>query len=161
MGDCSRGREILRIPYFGSAWVIIFAPIFVLIVNTSIVIIIGVSRYDEIGADNIMHFLGGAAATMFSAGILWRLMQCKIIRIVNIYCFRLLVLGMLSAIIMSWEILEYILQATGYLSYWLGQLTYTDTVTDMILGLIGGTLVIFTIKRSDLHNLVNTEGVSK
>jgi len=91
--------------------------------------------------DNIYHFIGGTSISLSSAGFLWHLANRKIIAIQDIAVFRSLVFGCLCFAIISWEIIEYYLLYTIFPEF----LGYSDTIIDMIFGLLGGVSVIFFV----------------
>ena len=71
----------------------------------------------------------------------WAHTYRKIIDLQDENVFRMLTYGFLCFVVISWEILEYIVDIGPE------YLTYSDTVTDMICGLIGGLFAIFFIRR--------------
>ena len=134
-------------PYYDSLWVIIGAPLMVLAINTFIVILMGVDKYDQLGIDHVVHLIGGAGVAMSTAGLLLRLSRRGLIQLVDVNLFRLTVLGILSLVIIGWEIFEYLLFVFDLFSHWFGENIYTDTVVDMICGLLGGAVVMLTLDK--------------
>ena len=91
--------------------------------------------------DKIFHLFGGISISISAAGVLWHLIQRKIIVLQDAKVFGFLVFGFLCFVIISWEIYEYIvLYPEKYM-------TYADLIIDMICGLIGGLIaLIFCIQ---------------
>ena len=96
---------------------------------------------DENRIDKVFHILGAVSIYFSAAGILWHLVRRKMIDLHDANVFRMLVYGFLCFVVISWEILEYIVDIGPE------YLTYSDTVTDMICGLIGGLFAMFLIRR--------------
>ena len=91
--------------------------------------------------DNIFHLLGGMVISTSTAGVLWHLIQRKIIVLQDAKVFCFLVFGFLCFVVISWEIYEYIVL------YPMEFMTYGDLIVDMICGLIGGSIaLIFGIR---------------
>ena len=78
---------------------------------------------------------------MSTSGVLWHLIHRELIVLQDEKVFRFLVFGFLCFIVISWELFEYIVFYPDI------YLTYTDTISDMICGLIGGLFVMFFIRR--------------
>ena len=76
--------------------------------------------------------------------LLWHLVQREIITLQDENVFRILVFGLLCFVVIGWEILEYILQIEP------DYLTYTDTISDMICGLIGGLSAMLFLRKLGL-----------
>ena len=100
----------------------------------------------EIYLDKVFHFVAAASIYFSAAGILWHLVQRKVIEIHDANVFRLLAYGILCFAVIGWEIMEYLgnLITSGYL-------TNPDTVTDMISGLAGGLLAMLCFRQPDLR----------
>ena len=94
--------------------------------------------------DKVFHFVGAVSMYFSAAGILWHLVQRKIIEIHDANVFRLLAYGILCFAVIGWEIMEYLgnLITSGYL-------TNPDTVTDMISGLVGGLFAMFYFRQPE------------
>ena len=120
---------------------IIMLPLLVICVNQSLFIFFGMKFVAENPTDIIFHVLGGASISMSTFGILWHLVhrELMVLQDEKVICF--LVFGFLCFAVISWEIFEYIV------FYPSEYLTYTDTISDMICGLIGGLFVIYFIRR--------------
>ena len=87
--------------------------------------------------DNIFHLFGGMSVSISTAGILWHLIQRKIIVLQDAKVFGFLVFGFLCFVVISWEIFEYIV------FYPMEYMIYADLIVDMIFGLIGGSIALF------------------
>jgi hypothetical protein len=91
----------------------------------------------------MLHIFGGMSISISTSGILWHLVRRKIIVLQDKNVFRFLVFGSVCFAVISWEIFEYILPIDPeYLTY-----SYSDTIIDMICGLIGGLLGLFFVRR--------------
>ena len=99
------------------------------------------SPLEEYKIDNVVHGFGGGSACLSSAGVLWHLVHRQIIKLQDENVFRLLVFGFLSFVIIGWEIFEYIVFYPDEF------LTYTDTISDMICGLIGGLFAMYFLRK--------------
>ena len=116
-------------------------PLLIYCVCLSLLFFLGKKFVAESPTDIIFHVLGGASISMSTSGVLWHLIHRELIVLQDVKVFRFLVFGFLCFIVISWELLEYIvLYPDEYL-------TYTDTISDMICGLIGGLFVMFFIRR--------------
>ena len=104
-------------------------------------VVLGIKTVDENRIDKVLHILGAISINFSIAGILRHLLRRKIIELQDANVFRILVFGFVCFAIISWEILGYVLEIG--LEYG----TYSDTVTDMICGLIGGLFAMCTIQR--------------
>ena len=130
----------MKKPFYSSIRIIIL-PLLVICVNQSLLIFFGKKFVSENPTDIIFHVLGGASISMSTSGVLWHLIHRELIVLQDVKVFRFLVFGFLCFIVISWELLEYIV------FYPDEYLTYTDTISDMICGLIGGLFVMFFIRR--------------
>ena len=86
--------------------------------------------------DKIFHLFGGISISISAAGVLWHLIQRKIIVLQDAKVFGFLVFGFLCFVVVSWEIYEYII------FYPMEYMTYADLIVDMICGLIGGLIAL-------------------
>ena len=127
-------------PFFSSI-MIIMLPLLVICVNQSLEIFFGMKFVAETPTDMIFHVLGGASISMSTFGVLWHLVHRELMVLQDEKVIRFLVFGFLCFAVISWEIFEYIV------FYPSEYLTYTDTISDMICGLIGGLFVMFFIRR--------------
>jgi hypothetical protein len=87
--------------------------------------------------DNIFHLLGGMVISTSTAGVLWHLIERKIIVLQDGKVFSFLVFGFLCFVVIIWEIFEYIS------FYPMEYMIYGDLIVDMIFGLIGGSIALF------------------
>ena len=86
--------------------------------------------------DKIFHLFGGISVSISAAGVLWQLLQRRIIVLQDKIVFGLLVFGFLCFVVINWEIYEYIV------FYPMEYMTYADLIVDMICGLIGGLIAL-------------------
>ena len=103
--------------------------------------IFGDETYNLYMVDKIFHFFGGIGISISSAGVLWQLVQRKIIVLQDKIVFGLLVFGFLCFVIISWEIYEY------FFIYPQKYMTYNDLIIDMICGLAGGLFAMYFVRR--------------
>jgi hypothetical protein len=97
---------------------------------------------DEHRIDKLFHVVGGMSISISTSGVLWHLVHRKIIVLQDKNVFRFLVFGSVCFAVISWEIFEYFLPFDPeFLSF-----TYSDTIFDMICGLIGGLLGLFFVR---------------
>ena len=134
---------MLAKPFFASIAVIILLPLLIFIVNAALSYFLGMETLNENNIDKLMHLLGGLSVTISSAGVLWHLVRRQIILLQDKKVHYFLVFGFLCFVVISWEILEYIIIFPIAPEY----VTYSDTVTDMFCGLVGGLLGVFVIWR--------------
>jgi hypothetical protein len=127
-------------PFYSSITIIVFLPLAVFFI-CGILILFGMSPLEENKIDNVVHGFGGGSACLSSAGVLWHLVRRQIIKLQDENVFRLLVFGFLSFVIIGWEIFEYIVFYPDEV------LTYTDTISDMICGLIGGLFAMYFLRK--------------
>ena len=99
--------------------------------NEILASLFGVRTLDKNKIDNIFHGLGSVSVYLSSAGVLWHLVRRKVISLQDENVFRFLVFGSLCLVVIGWELLEYLVYYPVYF------LTYVDTISDMICGLIG------------------------
>ena len=132
---------ISREPFYSSITIIIVLPLLVFLFNVLLVLLFGIRTLHENRIDNIVHGLGGVSVCFSSAGVLWQLMSREIITLQDENLFRFIVFGFLCFVVIGWEILEYIIL------YPLDFLTYTDTISDMACGLIGGLFAMLFFRR--------------
>ena len=116
-------------------------PLLIFCVCLSLLFFLGKKFVSESPTDIIFHVLGGASISMSTFGILWHLVHRELMVLQDEKVIRFLVFGFLCFAVISWEIFEYIV------FYPSEYLTYTDTISDMICGLIGGLFVIYFIRR--------------
>ena len=131
---------LARKPYYSSI-IVIMLPLLVYCVNLSLGFFFGRSFTSSNPTSNIFHFIGGISISLSAAGFLWHLTNRKIIAIQDVTVFRSLVFGCLCFAIIIWEIHEYYLLYPIYPEL----VSYSDTITDMIYGLLGGVSVIFLV----------------
>ncbi len=97
--------------------------------------------------DTVMHALGGAAIAYSG----WLLVERYWWAGSSFPSFapavrQLFLIGIVSLAIILWELYEYGLQGLGIIA---DPITYTDTVADMAIGLLGGTIVsAYLVRRS-------------
>ena len=127
---------ISRRSFYSSISIIILLPLAVFLINGILMFVVGTRTLVEYKIDNILHGFGGASICLSSAGVLWHLMRRKIITLQDENVFRFLVFGFLCFVVIGWETLEYVI------FYPHEFLTYTDTISDMISGLIGGLFAV-------------------
>ena len=131
-------------PLYSSITTIILLPLMVFFINIAFIYFLGSKSINGNMIDKVLHILGGVIISFSIAGIWWHLFHREIIVWQNIIIFRLLVFGFLSFVVIIWEILEYIIDFEPI------YLTHSDTITDMICGLIGGLLAMLFFRRSVL-----------
>ena len=128
-------------PFYASLTTIILMPMVVFVVNAFLIFFLGMTIIEEHRIDKILHILGGLSISFSAAGVLWNLIQRNLVTLQDKYVSVALVFGFVCFTVISWEILEYIVIDHKHL-------TYSDTVTDMICGLIGGLFAIPYIRRT-------------
>ena len=134
-------KSLPQKPFYSSIAIIILLPSLIVILHIFVVINLGMKTIDENSIDKVSHILGAVSIGISAAGVLWHLMHQRIIELQNANVFRALVFGFVCFAVIGWEILEYILQIEPE------YLTYSDTIMDMICGLIGGLLSMFFIRK--------------
>ena len=135
-------KSLSQKPFYSSKTVIIFLPICIWILYEIAVVVIRQKGIAENPLDKVFHFVGAVSMYFSAAGILWHLMQRKVIEIHDANVFRLLAYGILCFVIIGWEIMEYLGNIIDP-----GELTNPDTVTDMISGLAGGLLAMLCFRQ--------------
>ena len=135
-----------RKPLHSSKTVIIFLPICIWLLYEIAVVVLRQKTMGENYLDKVFHFVGAVSMYFSAAGILWHLVQRKIIELQDANVFRLLAYGILCFAIIGWEIMEYLgnLITSGYL-------TNPDTVTDMISGLVGGLFAMVCFRQPEIR----------
>ena len=139
-------KSLSQKPFYSSKTVIIFLPICIWILYEIAVVVIRQKGIAENPLDKVFHFVGAVSMYFSAAGILWHLVQRKIIELQDANVFRLLAYGILCFAIIGWEIMEYLgnLITSGYL-------TNPDTVTDMICGLVGGLFAMLCFRQPEIR----------
>ena len=135
-----------RKPFYSSRTVIIFLPICIWILYEIAVVVIRQKAMGENYLDKVFHFVGAVSMYFSAAGILWHLVQRKVIEIHDANVFRLLAYGILCFAVIGWEIMEYLGNIIDP-----GELTNPDTVTDMISGLAGGLLAMLCFRQPEIR----------
>ena len=135
-----------RKPFYSSKTVIIFLPICIWLLYEIAVVVLRQKTMGENYLDKVFHFVGAVSMYFSAAGILWHLVQRKVIEIHDANVFRLLAYGILCFAVIGWEIMEYLGNIIDP-----GELTNPDTVTDMISGLAGGLLAMLCFRQPDIR----------
>ena len=130
-----------RKPFYSSITIIILLPALIFVLNIALLISLGMKTIDENKIDKFFHLFGAVSAYFSAAGVLWHLVHRQIIELQNAYVFRALVFGFVCFVVIGWEILEYIVNIGPEF------LTYSDTITDMICGIIGGLFAMLFIRK--------------
>ena len=131
-----------REPFYSSITVIVLLPLLILFLGITLMVSLGVKTIDENRIDKVFHLFSAVSVYFSATGVLWHLERRKLIELQNTHVFRALAFGFVCFVVISWEIFEYVVDiGTEYL-------TYSDTITDMICGLIGGIFTMFFIRRS-------------
>ena len=126
----------LEKPYYSSITVIILVPLLVFIGAIVYQFAFGEEIYNVYMVDKLFHIIGGVSITISAAGIVWNVSRIRSVDIQDRLLFVILIFGLLCFVVISWEILEYIvLYPDKYM-------TYTDLIIDMICGLLGGVLAL-------------------
>lgn len=111
-----------------------------------IVAVYGFNIYNVFPSFDIpMHFLGGVGITYFYVDFLKRLHQYSIIKIGNVFTIIILLFCMISTTTVLWEFLEWIID---YCFNTHAQVSLDDTMLDMFLGILGGTITIIIRKNN-------------
>ena len=139
-------KSLSQKPFYSSTTVIIFLPICIWILYEIVVVVIRQKGIPENPLDKVFHFVGAVSMYFSAAGILWHLVQRKIIEIHDANVFRLLAYGILCFAVIGWEIMEYLGNIIDP-----GELTNPDTVTDMISGLAGGLLAMLCFRQPEIR----------
>ena len=141
-------KSFSKKPFYSSKTIIILFPLLVFLLNIALIPLFGFRALDEFRVDKIFHVVGGVAISVSVAGVLWHLVGRGIIELHNVNVFRVLVFGCLCFVVISWEIVEYIFIFPLYPEYIASSSSvYSDTVTDMIWGLVGGLFAMLFIRR--------------
>ena len=128
-------------PFYYSLKIIILLPLIVFFADIVFIYVFGVKTISVLKIDKILHFFGGLTISISTAGILCNLTYKRMILLQDEKVFRLLIFGILCFTVIVWEVYEYLVfHPNEYLNY-------TDTISDMICGLIGGLFVMFFIRR--------------
>ena len=135
-------KSLSQKPFYSSKTVIIFLPICIWLLYEISVVVIRQKAMGENYLDKVFHFVGAVSMYFSAAGILWHLVQRKVIEIHDANVFRLLAYGILCFAVIGWEIMEYLGNIIDP-----GELTNPDTVTDMISGLAGGLLAMLCFRQ--------------
>ena len=135
-----------RNPFYASKTVIIFLPICIWLLYEIAVVVLRQKTVGENYLDKVFHFVGAASIYFSAAGILWHLVQRKVIEIHDANVFRLLAYGILCFAVIGWEIMEYLGNIIDP-----DELTNPDTVSDMISGLAGGLLAMLCFRQPDIR----------
>jgi len=128
-------------PFYAHLAVILLPPLLVFFLSIISIIFLGIKTIDENEIDKLLHLLGGVSISFFGAGVLWNLTRRNIVELKDANVFRVIVFGFNCFAVISWEFFEYILDL--FPAY----LTYSDTIIDMMFGLIGGMVAIFFLRR--------------
>ena len=137
-------KSLPRKPFYTSIAMMFWLPLLILFLNIVLTIMLGIKTINEYRIDKLFHIFGGVSISFSAAGILWYLIRRKIVKLHDANVFRVLVFGFLCFTVIAWEILEYILQIEP------DYLTYTDTISDMICGLIGGLSAMLFLRKLGL-----------
>lgn len=135
-------------PLYSTITIIVLLPLAIFIADISLTYLLGMEVIVENRIDKVLHFVGGVSISLAIGGIVWRCVQREIIDIRDVNVFRLVVFGCMCFAVISWEILEYIVNFESE------YLTYSDTITDMVCGLIGGLLANVFFLRSNFHAIL-------
>ena len=128
--------------FYSSITIIIGLPLLVFLAVVILLLLFGERTLNENKIDNIFHVFGGVSVCLSSAGVLWHLVRRQIITLRDENVFRLLVFGSLCFVVIGWEVLEYVIFHPFEF------LTYTDTISDMTCGLIGGLFAMLFFRKS-------------
>ena len=133
-------KSSVKRPFYSSGTIIVLFPLLIFVLFNVMWIAFGMETIDAKRIDKVFHIVGAISIYCSVAGILWHLMRRKLVDVQDVNVFRMLVFGFVCFTIISWEIFEYIV------SFKPEYLTYSDTVTDMICGLIGGLFAMVVIR---------------
>ena len=134
---------IQRKPFYSSIAIILLLPLSILFLHIFLMIIFGMKIIHDNNIDKVSHVFGAIGIGISAAGVLWHLICRKIIELQDTNLFRMLVFGFVCFAVIVWEIIEYIFLIEMFLEY----LTYSDTITDMICGLIGGLFAMLFFRK--------------
>jgi len=153
---------MLKAPFYASITLIILLPIVIFFFNIILVLYLGTRMVDEyrfdqvlqlvmLGTkimngyriDKIIHVIGGVGISFSAAGIVWHLVHRNLIKLVDQNVHRAVIFGFVCFAAIGWEVLEYLFVYPIFPK----DITYTDTITDMISGLVGGFFAILLLRR--------------
>ena len=129
-------------PLHSSITIILLMPLMVFFIAIALTYFLGVDIINEYKIDKILHIIGGVIISFSIAGILRYLSGRAMITLQDEKMFLTIVFGLVCFAVIIWEIFEY------FIDFEPEYLTYSDTITDMIFGLIGGLFGILFIRRS-------------
>ena len=95
-------------PYYSSKYIIIISPLLVYLGHIVYKQIFGEVAFQIYLIDKLFHVFGGIAVSISFAGVLWNLARMNIIILKDKIVYTMLVFGLLSFVIIAWEIYEYI-----------------------------------------------------
>ena len=119
-------------------------PLVVFFVAIILRYILGAEIINEYKIDDILHIIGGVIISFSIAGILRHLLGRSILTYQDDKTFLALIFGFVCFVVITWELFEY------FTDFDPEYLTYSDTITDMIYGLIGGLIGMIFIRKSFL-----------
>ena len=90
-------------PCYSSIKIIVLLPLLVFFADMIYKYFFGEETYNVYMIDNIFHLFGGISISISTAGILWHLIQRKIIVLQDAKVFGFLVFGFLCLVVISWE----------------------------------------------------------
>ncbi len=93
--------------------------------------------------DSIMHFIGGVVSAISVFGILAYAIEKDWINIDDQNVSRLLVIGMVTLIALTWELFELGFD-TYYGTHW--QPSIRDSLKDQVLGVLGAVAVVLKLR---------------
>ena len=129
-------------PFYSSITIILLMPLMVFFIAIALTYYFGADIINEYKIDKIIHIIGGVIISFSIAGILRHFSDRAIITLQDKNMFLVIVFGLVCFAVITWEIFEY------FIDFEPEYLTYSDTITDMIYGLIGGLFGILFIRRS-------------
>ena len=105
------------------------------------------------GIDDPMHFAGGFVMAMLGLAVHRFEITRSHTKHVSVGYRDLFVIGFTIIIAVLWEFHEYVLDNT--LAIWLdwprSQVSLQDTMSDLLLGLLGGTMAFILFRKQSLH----------
>ena len=122
-----------KTPFYASLITIVLMPLVVFVVNGILIFLIGMTIIEEYMIDKLLHVVGGLSISFSAAGVLWNLIERNFITVQDKHVSVTLVFGFVCFTVIGWEIAEYVVIDHIHL-------TYSDTITDMICGLVGGLI---------------------
>ena len=123
--------------------IIILLPLLIFLLNVGLIVFLGIRLTNKYEIDKLLHILGGLSISFSVAGILCHLAYRNIVSLQDTIVFRGLVFGFVCFGVIGWEIFEYVVPFPRE------YLTYSDTIRDMICGLIGGLISMLFIRIPD------------